>query len=193
MLADPDHDLAWQHRLGYCLLAASRDAKYGSSLIRWAAKQLGQSHAAFYRAMQLAKLYPGDKLATLDGLPWTTVQVLLTVSDGQVRQKLQERALNGHWSMKHLRGVINCEFGRLPMSSVRKRKPRSDHEDLERLIRLGRIWIGFIEDVWPPDRLRRQPDGRSLAQLVRQAQDALEDATEAVERAFTAVHGRNHQ
>jgi hypothetical protein len=192
MLAEPDRDLAWQHRLGCILNEANQDAVYGSGLIRWAAKQLGQSHAAFYRSMQLAKYYPGDQLATLTGLPWTTVQALLTVSDGQIREKLQQRAIKGHWSVKYLRRVINRELGRV-REYFRKRKRRTDLEDLERLVQLGQIWLRFVEDVWPGDRLRRQPGERSLARLVRQTQVALGGATEAAQQALKAAHNRNHQ
>jgi hypothetical protein len=183
LLRRPSTDLLWYRRVGRCLHALNLQATYGSGRIRDLARELGQSHSTFYRAIQLAQAYPGDKIKALKGLRFSAVQVLLGVKDEPLRQQLQQEAVQFGWTYRRLQKEVDRRRGKQPARGGRRRKPAAITDDLAELAKRSKAVRQFVQAVWPKDRLDELRQGApELARHVRRIGTLVQVLIESIER-----------
>jgi hypothetical protein len=177
--------LHWYQRVGRCLcdLNVNAISPYGTKCVRAAARELNQSHATFYRAMQLAQKYPGQEIQSLKGLKFSAVKVLLAIEDKALREKMQQQAIEKHWSVKQLQQAVNLRRGARAARGGRKRKPGRKNTDLVELAKRSHTWLKYVGEVWPAQRLGTLAAGseKQMVQHVRDADRALRALVQSIE------------
>jgi hypothetical protein len=182
LLAHPSTDVLWYHRVGRCLLALKNVSDYKAHCVRTAARTSKQHRAKFYRAMLLAKSYSERDLQALQHFSWTALRALAMVQDKKLRRKLQKKAKELRWSARRIQWEIFQRCGKLAPRGGRKRQPGDEGRDLMGLATATREWQGFVNDVWPSDRLGKpRPGGKKLAMLVECASEAIKALLKVVE------------
>jgi hypothetical protein len=177
--------LEWYHRVGRYLCELNTRSPYGANFVRTAAQQLNQSHATFYRAMQLAEKYPGRAIQSLQGLSFAAVKVLLAVKDDRLRQDLQQQAVRQGWSARRLQLEVKLRQGAHAARGGRRREPATEKADLAELAAKSQNWLRFSSEVWHPDRLDALEGGigNELVRRIRTAVRALQSLVQAIENA----------
>jgi hypothetical protein len=146
----------------------------------------GMSRHALYRAAQLANLYPGTKVRTLESLSWPKVKILLTISNSSRRTKLQRQAIKNRWSKAYLQ--IKARQAQDTPNPQRggSLKPGRPKDDLVRLDERSRSWLHFVRKVWPPecqDRLGAlSPKGKKVPKFLDRAEKAVQELINQIER-----------
>jgi hypothetical protein len=181
--------LHWHHRVGRCLCELNAISPYGTKCVRTAAQELNQSHATFYRAMQFFQEYPGRAIQSLRGLTFAAVKVLLAIQDKALRQKMQQQAVEKHWSVKQLQREVNRRQGTRAARGGRKRKPGPKKTDLVELAKRSHTWLKYVGEVWPEQRLDTLAAGseKQLVQHVREADRALQALVQSI-KSYLPAH-----
>lgn len=177
----PKTGLSWYYDVGCYLQELSNDEEYHTPWVLKAARKLGSSRATFRRAMQLAAMYPGEEFEAVKDLPFAVVKALLPIKDDKIRKELQQSAKKHEWSLQELNAEIERSWERGRPRGGHKRKPGDEYVDLRKLAKTTQHWVGFVNEVWPGDRLKNlKRGGEKLARLVNGAKDAMQSLIEAI-------------
>jgi hypothetical protein len=125
--------------------------------------------------MQLAQEYPGRAIQSLNGLSFGAVKILLAIQDKALRQKMQKRAVEKHWSVQRLQREVDRLRGTPAARGGRKRKPGPRNTNLVELAKRSGTWLKYVDEVWPDHRLGIFAAGKEkrLARRLRDADRAL--------------------
>jgi hypothetical protein len=182
LLAHPSTDVLWYHRVGRCLLALKGITDYKAHCVRTAARTAKQHRSTFYRAMLVAKSYSERDIQALRHFSWTALRALAMVQDKKLRRKLQRKAKEQRWPVRRIQWEIFQCCGKKAPRGGWKRQPGDESRDLMSLATATREWRGFVNDVWPSDRLSKlRRGGKKLATLVECAVEAMNALLKAVE------------
>lgn len=191
--------LADYHAIGEQFRRLSEDeavAARGSGWRAQAADLLGVSEATLNKCLQFRLTYEEADLPDLEaiGLGWSRLTVALAIKAPQKRHKLLQKAKKEGWDERQLQR----EFQRMrgghrgggrPRKAAKSQGCLADGLDL---IRLTRLWDGFVSEVWSKQQESYLPELAKMNEATRENLRRLLDQA-AEELKAMLRHGKDAQ